>query len=70
MSKCEFFESQLKYLGHMVSGQGIFLMKQKVQVIIDLVPTTNITEAQNMIIWSAITENSFLSSVLWFNYSL
>ena len=43
MSKCKFFKSQIEYLGHLVSGQGISPMKQKVQAIKGWVPATNIT---------------------------
>ena len=49
MSKCEFFKSQIEYLGHLVSGQGLSPMKQKVQAIMDVVPETNINEACHMI---------------------
>ena len=45
MSKHEFFKKEIEYLGHLVSGQGISPMKQKIKAINDLVPTTNITEA-------------------------
>ena len=30
MSKCEFFKKEIEYLGHLVSGQGISPMKQKI----------------------------------------
>ena len=29
MSKCEFSQSEIEYLGHLVSGKGISRMKQK-----------------------------------------
>ena len=45
ISKCEFFKSQIEYLGHLVSGQEISPMKQKVEAIMGLVPATNSTEA-------------------------
>ena len=45
MSKYEFFKSQIEYLGHLVSGKGICAMKQKVQLIMDLVSATSITQA-------------------------
>ena len=49
MSKCEFFKNEMEYLGHLVSGQGISPMRQKIKPITDLTPTTNITEARHMI---------------------
>ena len=30
MSKCEFFKKEIKYLGHLVSGEGITQMKPKI----------------------------------------
>ena len=45
MLKFVFFKSQIEYLGHLVSGQGLSLVKQNVQAIMDLVPASNITEA-------------------------
>ena len=49
MSKCEFFKNKTEYLGHIVSGQGISPMRQKIKTITDLAPTTNITAARHMI---------------------
>ena len=45
MSKCKFFKKEIEYLGHLVSGQGIYPVKQKVKAVTDLAPVTNITEA-------------------------
>ena len=44
-----FFKNEIEYLGHLVSGQGISSLRQKIKAIMDLVPTTNITEARHMI---------------------
>ena len=49
MSKCEFFKKEIEHEGHIVSGQGISPMKQKIEAITDLAPTTNITEAWHII---------------------
>ena len=38
MSKCEFFMKEIEYLGHLVSGQGISPMKQKIKAITNLAP--------------------------------
>ena len=48
MSKCELFKKEIEYLGHLVSGQGISPMKQKIKAMTNLAPTTNITEAQHV----------------------
>ena len=47
--KCEFLLDEIEYLGHLVSGQGISPMRQKIKTITDLAPITNITEARHMI---------------------
>ena len=49
MSKCKFFKKEIEYLGHLVSGQGISPMKQKIEAITDLAPATDITEAWHII---------------------
>ena len=49
MSKCEFLKNEVESLGHLVSGQGISPMRQKIKPITDLAPTTNITEARHMV---------------------
>ena len=49
ISKCKFFKNEIEYLGHLVSGQGLSPMRQKIKVITDLAPTTNITEAWHTI---------------------
>ena len=49
MSKYKLFKKEIEYLGHIVPGQGISHMKQKIQAMTDLVPTTNITEAGHII---------------------
>ena len=45
----QIFKNKIEYLGHIVSGQGIYPMRQKIKAITNLAPTTNITEAQHMI---------------------
>ena len=49
MSKCKFFKNKVEYLGHLVSGQGISPIRQKIKAITDQAPATNIIEAQHMI---------------------
>ena len=44
MSKCKFFKKEIECLGHLVSGQGISPLKQKIKTLTDLVPTTNLTK--------------------------
>ena len=48
MSKCEFFQKEIEYLGHFVSGEGISQMIQKIKVITDLAPASNIREARHI----------------------
>ena len=43
-SKCEFFQTRLEYLGHIMSEKGIETNPKKIQVIWDWPQPTNITE--------------------------
>ena len=43
-SKCDFFKLHIKYLGHLITDMGIYPLEQKIQVILDLVPPTNVTQ--------------------------
>ena len=36
--KCEFFNKEIEYLGHLMSGEGISPMKQKIKAITDFTP--------------------------------
>ena len=47
--KFEFFKMEIEYLGHLVSGEGISPVKQKIKAITDLAPATNITDARCII---------------------
>ena len=49
MSKCELFKNEIEHLGHLVSGQKISPMRQKIIAIMNLAPATNITEASHMV---------------------
>ena len=49
MSKCEFFKQEIEYFGHLLSGEGISLMKQNIKAITDPALSTNITEARHTI---------------------
>ena len=43
------FQNEIEYLGHLVSGQGIAPLRQKMTAVTDLAPTTNITEVWHMV---------------------
>ena len=43
-SKCDFFKLHIEYLGHLISGMGIYPLEQKIQAILDLAPPTSITQ--------------------------
>ena len=45
LSKCQFFKSQLHYLGHNISANGLELLPEKLEVIKNLVPAKNMDEA-------------------------
>ena len=39
LSKCAvFFKRHFQYLGHLISGEGILLLKERVEIILDLPP--------------------------------
>ena len=49
MSNCELFKNKSEYSGHLVSGEGISPLRQKIKAITDMVPTTNNDETRHII---------------------
>ena len=47
-SKCDFFKLHVEYLGHLISGTGIYPLRQKVQAILDLALPSNVTQARHI----------------------
>ena len=45
MSKCQLFKTQLNYLGHKISADGLEPLPGKLEVIKNLAPTKNVDEA-------------------------
>ena len=43
-SKCDFFKLHIEYLGHLISGTGIYPLKQKVQAILELALPSNVMQ--------------------------
>ena len=48
-SKCDFFKLHIEYLGHLISGTGIYLLKQIVQAILDIAPPSNVTQVRHVL---------------------
>ncbi|CAI7869169.1 unnamed protein product [Closterium sp. NIES-54] len=48
-SKCEFLQSELEFLGHVVSGEGIKIDPRKVTAILEWKPPANTTELQSFL---------------------
>ena len=48
-SKFNFFTLHIEYLGHLISGTGIYPLKQKVQAILDLAPPSNVTQVRHIL---------------------
>ena len=48
-SKCNFFEERVKYLGHVISGNGIEPDPEKVQAIEQLQPPTTVKEVRSIV---------------------
>ncbi|XP_059067638.1 uncharacterized mitochondrial protein AtMg00860-like [Cryptomeria japonica] len=47
MVKCEFFQSEVRYLGHVISEECIAIDRSKIQAIIDWPTPTNVGEVHN-----------------------
>ena len=47
-SKCDFYKLHIEYLGHLISGTGIYPLKQ-VQTILDLAPPSNVTQVRHIL---------------------
>ena len=45
LSKCQFFKSDLHYLGHRISANGLELLSKKLKAIKNLAPARNVGEA-------------------------
>ena len=48
-SKCEFWLSEVPFLGHVISAEGIKVDAKKVQTILDWRPPRNITEVRSFL---------------------
>ena len=49
LSKCLFFKEQIHYLGHLVSGMSILPLTDKIEVLMELKPPTNIKEVRHFL---------------------
>lgn len=47
LSKCAFFRSEVKYLGHVISGDGISLDPSKIKAIMDWPTPTRVPEVRS-----------------------
>ncbi|WP_208972667.1 hypothetical protein, partial [Escherichia coli] len=45
-SKCEFFKTEIHYLGHIITNDGIMMDPEKVEAIVKWPHPTNLTELQ------------------------
>ena len=43
-TKCDFFQSEIQYLGHVISGEGISVDPAKIQAIVDWPTPTTVSE--------------------------
>src|ERR1044071_5618287 len=46
--KCKFFEEEIKFLEHKISGKGIETDEEKVKAMKNIAPPTNVKEVQSM----------------------
>jgi hypothetical protein len=49
MSKCSFYQSRIKYLGHVISGEGIDVDLERVEAIMEWHASTNVPEVCSFI---------------------
>ena len=49
LSKCQFFKTQLHYLGHKISADGLEPLPEKLEAIKNLAPTKNVDEAHQIL---------------------
>ena len=68
MSRCEFFKSEIEYIGHLVFWKWISPMKQKLKIIMDLLLATNISEVRHIKGLIGYYRNSFLSLVTQYDH--
>lgn len=47
LAKCEFFQSEIQYLGHIISGEGISVDPAKIQAIVDWPTPTTVSEIRS-----------------------
>jgi len=48
-SKCEFWLNKVVFLGHVISGEGIFMDSKKVEAILNWESPTNVTEIHSFL---------------------
>ena len=49
LSKCEFWLSEVSFLGHIVSEEGILVDPSKIEVILERKPPRNVTEVHSFL---------------------
>ena len=43
-SKCDFLKLHIEYLGHLISGTGVYPLEQNIQATLDLASAMNVTQ--------------------------
>ncbi|XP_057759548.1 uncharacterized protein LOC130979980 [Arachis stenosperma] len=59
LSKCEFWNEEVKFLGHVVSKGGIAVDPSKVEVVMEWERPTLVTEKETPFVWTVECEESF-----------
>ncbi|KAH9295573.1 hypothetical protein KI387_039161, partial [Taxus chinensis] len=47
LEKCAFFQTEVQYLGHVISGEGIAVDPSKIRAIMDWPAPTSVTEVRS-----------------------
>lgn len=68
-SKCHFFQKQVKYLGHVVSADGVATEPDKVAVVRDWKTPTNLAELRSFIIGASLQDSQrwLLLCIMWWH---
>ena len=49
LSKCDFFQKEITYLGHHISRSGVSMDKSKIDVLLNWPPPSNVRELQSFL---------------------
>ena len=63
-SKCNFFKKHIQYLGHLVSGEGIEPLPEKLESLKEMPPPTNPREVRQFLGLAGVIENLYQNMLI------